>query len=86
MYKKQKNLHSPFVFTFDDQGFTIKGDGVGGSVEWPSLLRALITDDLMLLYQNDLLFHMVMRRHFSEDEYLQIQKFASEKIETVTNA
>lgn len=79
MFKKLQDFHKPYTFIFDEQKLFVQGDGAQGFMEWGQYKEALVSENCILLYVNDILFHIVMRRFFTDQEWQKITDLVKQK-------
>lgn len=78
-FKKLKDYHDPFSISTGEDGLIIEIKTKQYEVPWGNLKKALITDELILLYPNDVVFFIFPRENFSGNEFeefkVQVQEY-----------
>ncbi|MEO5673687.1 MAG: YcxB family protein [Chitinophagales bacterium] len=82
-FKKLKQYHEPFSISADDDGLIIEIKNKQYEVPWNGLKKALMTDDLILLYPNDAVFFIFPRVNFSANGFDEFRNKVKENIEKV---
>jgi len=81
--KKLKDYQDPFSITIGEDGLTIEIKAKQYEVPWGNFKKALIADELILLYPNDSVFFIFPRENFSENEFDEFKRQVQEKIQKV---
>lgn len=71
LYAQQKGIHGDIEYTWDDHALTIKTPRAQGAIPWADYVKWRENDRLFLLYQNDILFNMILKRMFVDAAELQ---------------
>ena len=82
-FKKLKEYHNPFTIKIDEEGIEISIHAQPYSLPWNKILKALITEEMILLYPSDKVFFIFPKENFSGNEYEDFAKTVSEKVEKV---
>jgi hypothetical protein len=69
MFKKLPDFHSPFHYEISDQGIKTTSKTIDSDVKWDHYKRAIITDDMVLLYPNNLRYNLFPKRFFSGNDF-----------------
>ncbi|SRR5258708_7011992 len=81
IFQQQKLLHKPFSFTITDEAILSKAEHGQANLSWDIFRKWKESKELFLLYQSDILFHIVPKRSFaSEEDLVQFRKLLIEKI------
>ena len=82
-YKKLKEYHDPFTMTIDDEVVGLAIHGQAYSIPWSDLAKALVSDEMVLLYPNDSMFFIFPKSQFRREEYDAFREMVRKKIEKV---
>jgi hypothetical protein len=82
-FKKLIDYHDPFSISIGEDGLIIEIKAKQYEVPWSNLKKALIPDELILLYPSDAVFFIFPRGNFSENEFDEFRKIVREKVEKV---
>jgi len=81
IFRQQESLHMPYSFTVADDAVLTKSENGEARLAWDYFSKWKEGKDLFLLYQSDVMFHMVPKRCFaSPEEMTQFRKLLLEKI------
>lgn len=81
IFRQQKSLHSPYSFAPMDEAVIIKSDIAEGKMPWDHFVKWKEGKNLFMVYQSDVLFHMVPKRCFaSPEEMTQFRKLLEAKL------
>lgn len=73
MFGQQKSLHERYELTGDADGLSVHGPRVQGTARWNEYLREKDNERLALAYRSDLLFQMLPRRVFGDEQWRSIR-------------
>jgi hypothetical protein len=80
-YRQQKLLQDELLVEISDTHLTTKSQHGQGALPWEVFHRWKMANDLVLVYQSDVLFHIFPRRAFSSSEEFQnFQTLLSSKL------
>ena len=79
-FKKLKDYHEAFSISVDEDGLIIEIKEKQYEVPWGNLKKALITDELILLYPNDAVFFIFPKENFSGNEFEEFERMTREKV------
>jgi hypothetical protein len=65
-FRSNKRLQEEMQFTFDPEGYVIKGETFSGDNKWTGLHRVQETKDMFLFYHSTLTMNLVPKRAFSD--------------------
>ena len=82
-FKKLKDYHEPFSMSIEEEGLIIEIKAKQYEVPWSNLKKALITDELILLYPSDAVFFIFPRGNFSGSEFEEFKMLVREKVQKV---
>jgi len=69
IYKKLPDFQQPFDYTISDDGIATKSTSMSSDVKWDHYKKAVITDDILLLYPNKFRFNLFPKRFFKENDF-----------------
>jgi len=79
-FKKLKDYHEPFSISVNEEGLIIEIKMKQYEVPWDNLKKALIADELILLYPNDAVFFIFPKENFSGNEFDEFEMIVKEKV------
>ncbi|MFI5135145.1 MAG: YcxB family protein [Chitinophagales bacterium] len=80
-YKKLADYHDPMTIEIDDEKISISIRDAVNEIPWSNFTKALITDEMILLYPSDKVFFIFPKKNFSGDEYAGFCELVKTKIE-----
>ncbi len=81
IFRQQKILHAPHSFNVADEAVFTKSDIGEAKLTWDYFQKWKEGKNLFLLYQSDVMFHIVPKRCFaSPEEMAQFRKLLLEKM------
>ena len=75
IYRQQKNLHTPYQFSWDNDGIYMKSEIAEGKMKWTDFTKRKENKTLFLLYHSDALFNIVPKSAFTNEQ--QLSEFSS---------
>ena len=79
-FKKLIEFHHPFTFTFNNEGVKSVGKTAKSDNVWEHYQLALIRPEMILLYPNKLRFVLLPKKYFTEEEFVQLKSWVTEKV------
>ena len=70
IYRQQRNLQIPFQFSWDNEGIYMKNDMGEGRIKWSDFIKHKQNKSLILLYHSDVLFNIVPKPAFTDEQQL----------------
>ena len=83
MAKKTSSIGKEFTFTFSPAGVKTANDTGSTDTLWSVYREAIINDQIILLYRNEILFNYYPRRFFTWEEYQTIKGWVKESVKVV---
>jgi hypothetical protein len=83
MLQRQTNLQEEIIFDIDENGLEIKSEAAKSELKWKFIMKAIITEKVILLYPNMVLFYMLPERFFDESEYEKLKQLVEEKVDNI---
>jgi hypothetical protein len=80
MFSKMPDFEYPYEYVFSDQGIKITSKNVNSENNWDYFSRYCITEDMILLYPNKFRFNFFARKYFTEEQFLQLRSWVTEKV------
>lgn len=75
MFAQQKSLHAGYDFQWTDDGLVVDGRNARSQTAWGDYLKRKENDRVALLYHSDLLFQMLPKRAFSEEQWASLRPY-----------
>jgi len=80
-FRTSKLLSSAVTGSATDQSLSMSTSSSSGEITWESFHKALVSKDVVLLYQSAYVFHILPREFFqSEADWLEFQAFVRAKV------
>ena len=70
-YQQTKLLHEPFTFEATDTHLVTKASFGESNIPWTAFLKWRADSRLLLIYQSDVMFHIIPRQAFPSDQEFQ---------------
>lgn len=83
VYKKLTGYHAPFIMAINNQAVLMTIREETYEMPWPEIKKALIADDMILLYPTERMFYIFPRQNFAETEFLEFEQLVREKVTTI---
>ncbi|WMJ74608.1 hypothetical protein RCC89_15760 [Cytophagaceae bacterium ABcell3] len=80
LYKKLPEYQAPIVYEVSDQGLSIETHKGAVEHDWKDMNRALVKDDIILVYPNDSGFHIFMKKHLKGEEFAKLKGLVEKKV------
>jgi hypothetical protein len=68
IFKQQKALHSPLETEITSDFYKVSSALGSASIKWADFHKYKVGKKIILLYQSDVIFHIIPTRHFSEQQ------------------
>lgn len=83
VYKKLTGYHAPFIMAINNQAVLMTIREETYEMPWPEIKKALIADDMILLYPTERMFYIFPRQNFAETEFLEFEQLVREKVTAI---
>jgi hypothetical protein len=80
MFSKMPDFTHPYEYTFSEIGIKASSVFVNSDNLWNYYIRYCITPDMILLYPNKFRFNFFARKHFTEEQFKQLQAWIIENV------
>jgi hypothetical protein len=80
MFKKMPDFQHPYTYTITEQGIVTKGKEILSVVEWGHFKKYVADDEMILLYPNELRFHLFPKKYFSGDDYALFKDWVEKRV------
>ncbi len=82
-FKKLTNFHYPFEFTISEDKVMTVGKSTTSESKWEHYQLAIVTEKIILLYPNKLIFVILPKQYFSDAEFSTLVKWVKEKVKCI---
>ena len=79
-FKKLKDYHDPFTMRIDESGVEISIGEQPYALQWDKIQKALLTDEMILLYPNDKVFFIFPEENFTPQDFSDFRIMAKERV------
>lgn len=80
LFKKMLEFRFPFQYEFSEEGVKIEGYNISTKVKWNYFQKAIVSDNLILLFPNRFRFNFFPRKYFSETDYVLLSNLVKKNI------
>jgi len=79
-FKKLRDYHDPFTMRIDESGVEISIGDQPYALPWDKIQKALLTDEMILLYPNDKVFFIFPKDNFTPQDFSDFRIMAKERV------
>jgi len=80
-YKKLSDYHDPMTIEINDEKISFSIHDAVNEIPWSNFIKALIADDMVLLYPSEKVFFIFPKKNFQPNEFSEFEKITREKIQ-----
>jgi len=79
-FKKLPEFSNNFTYVFSEEGISVTGVKLSSNLKWNHFRSALITNELVLLYPNEIRFNIFPKKYFIDNQYEQFVQLVKKNI------
>jgi len=80
MFSKMPDFAHPYEYTFSEKGIKAVSPSTNSDNNWSYYSRYCIAPDMILLYPNKFRFNFFAKKHFTEEQFKQLQDWVIENV------
>ena len=71
VFSQQKSMQVPFEMEFTEEGLIASNEFGNSTYPWENFLKWKENDDILVIYQSDIMFNIIPKRCFSNDQEIE---------------
>ena len=83
VYKRLKDYHDPITVTINDETIDLNIHDQLYEMPWADITKAIVTDDIVLLYPSESMFYIFPAKNFKEEDFAGFGEMIRSKVEHI---